>query len=308
MRRILVTPRSVTLRGHPSLQRLRDAGFELVLSSPGVQPSEAELLEKLPGCSGYLAGVETVSAQVITSAAPQLKVISRNGAGFNSIDADAAARHGVKICRAAGSNARGVAELALGHILAAARQIPAADRDLKGCSWRRQQGIEVAGRRLGIVGCGAIGRLLSGFAVAMEMEVLAYDPFPDPRFQPGPSFRYAPIDEVLTTVDILSLHCPVPADGRPLLDAATLARLKPGLIVINTARGELIDTDAALAALDSGHLAALTLDAYASEPPSDWRLIQHPRVIATPHTGAFTAESVDRAVDGAVENLLRELE
>ncbi|MEN9360532.1 MAG: hypothetical protein RL095_2067 [Verrucomicrobiota bacterium] len=306
MKRILVTPRSATLKGHPAVERLSHAGFELVIPSPGRQPAEDELLRSLPGCWGYLCGVEPVSAKVIAAAAPQLKVISRNGAGFNSIDAAAAKEFGVKIHTAPGTNARGVAELALAHLLAAARRLPASDRELKAERWTRYQGVELAGRRLGVVGCGAIGKLLCRFAAALDMEVLAYDLYPDAAFAPGPGFRYASLDEVLESSDFLSLHCPIPHGGRPFLDAATFSRMKPGVIVINTARGELIDADAALAALDSGRLAGLTLDAYASEPPSDWRLVKHPNVIATPHTGAFTAESVDRAIEAAVDNLLAE--
>ena len=133
MKKILITPRSLTRTGHPALDKLRHAGYEVIFSSPGVQPDEQELLTLLPDCVGYLAGVEKVSAKVLESAG-QLKVISRNGIGINNIDLEAANRLGIKILNTPGANARGVAELAFGHILAAVRSICFSDMKSPGYS------------------------------------------------------------------------------------------------------------------------------------------------------------------------------
>ncbi|HHN47277.1 MAG TPA: oxidoreductase, partial [Planctomycetes bacterium] len=137
--KILVTPRSVTKSGHPSLERLKKAGFEVIFCTPGVQPSEEELLKLLPGCAGMLAGVEPISARVL-AAARGLKAISRNGTGVDNVDIPAAEKLGIRVLRAEGANARGVAELALGHILAAVRSIPASDAALKAEKWERFKG------------------------------------------------------------------------------------------------------------------------------------------------------------------------
>jgi len=303
--RILVTPRSVTAAGgHPSLQALVDAGYEVVYSAAGKQPSEAELIALLPGCVGYLAGVEPVTERAL-SAADALRVISRNGTGVDSVDLKAAEARGIRVCRAEGANARGVAELTIGLMFALVRAIPLNDAALKTGGWERRKGVELTGRTLGLVGCGRIGRYVAECALGLGMKVLAYDLYPDAAYAPGASFAYAGLDDVIARADVLSLHCP-PAE-RPLIDADAIAAMKPGVYVINTARHGLIDDDAALAALESGRIAGLALDVYGKEPPEDRRLASHPRVVATAHIGGFTSESVDRAMSAAVDNLLEAL-
>ena len=301
--KILVTPRSLTRDGHPALDALKDAGYELVFSTPGCFPTEEQLLELLPGCVGYLAGVEPISARVLDSAG-DLKVISRNGTGVDSIDLAAAERNGIQIRRAEGANARGVAELTLAHILALVRSVAFSDGAMKAQQWQRRKGIELEGRTLGIIGCGRIGRLVAEFAVAFGMKVLAFDPYPSPQFAPGGAFEYGPLQDVLSKADIIGLHCPAKAAGTPLIDRDAIARMKKGVYIVNTARGSLLDQDAVLEALESGRIAGVALDAFDREPPDDWRLIKDSRTVATPHIGGYTVQSVDRAVSAAVDNLL----
>jgi len=303
--KILVTPRSLTRDGHPALEKLTEAGYELVFSKPGAFPSEDELLELLPGCVGYLAGVEEISSRVL-DIAKGLKVISRNGTGVDSVDLGAADRNGIRVLRAVGANARGVAELTFGHIIAVVRSIPFSDAAMKNQQWERRKGIELAGRTLGLIVCGMIGRLVAGFALAFDMEVIACDPFADMSFKPSKKFAFASIDAVLATSDIISLHCP-PQDGGAVIDAANIEKMKDGVYVINTARASLLDDRAVLAGLESGKIAGVVLDAFDPEPPADWRLARHLKVISTPHIGGFTPESIDRAVSAAVDNLFKAL-
>ena len=303
---ILITPRSLTAAGHPALARLQDAGYELVFTTPGQQPTPAELLQVLPGCVGYLAGVEEVDAQVM-EAAPGLRVISRNGVGTNNLDLAAARRLGITVCTTPGANARGVAELAMAHLLALARWVPFSDHALKAGGWQRRKGMEVCGKTLGLIGCGHVGRLVARFALGMDMTVLAYDVMPDATFAPSPEFRFMPLADVLCQSDVISLHCPALGDGRALLDAAALATMKQGVFLINTARAELIDPAALTAALHSGQVAGAAMDVFRSEPPTGDPLVASDRVVATPHIGGFTEQSVDRAVDMAVDNLLQAL-
>lgn len=305
MKKVLVTPRSLTKTGHPALRRLEEAGCEVVFSTPGVQPDEAELLARLPGCAGYLAGVEKVSARVLEAAAPALKVIARNGVGIDNVDLEAARRLGICVLPAAGANARGVAELAIALLLALARAVPFSDAHLKARDWQRRQGVELEGKVLGLVGCGRIGREVARMARGLGMDVVAYDPLPPPVLPAG--VRLVPLGEVLAAADAVSLHCPPQADGRPLIDAAALAVMKRGAWLINTARASLVAASAVLAALDDGRLAGLATDVFEHEPPDDDPLALHPKVIATPHVGGYTRESVDRAVGAAVENLLAAL-
>ncbi len=302
-RKILVTPRSLTRGGHPALARLDEAGYEVIFCTPGVQPDEEELLRLLPDCVGYLAGVERISARVL-AAAPHLRVIGRNGTGIDTIDLAAAEARSIAICRAVGANARGVAELALASMLALVRAVPFSDAALKADAWQRRKGIELEGRTLGLVGCGRIGKLVTGFALALGMDVLASDPFADESFAPSEKFAYADLPRVLAYADVLSLHCPPPADGTALIDAEAIASMKQGVYIVNTARAELIDDTAVLDAIETGHVAGLATDVYRQEPPADRRLVESDRVIATPHVGGFTEESVTRAVEMAVDNML----
>lgn len=306
MARILVTPRSVTKNGHPSLARLAAAGHEVVLGPPGRQPSELELLQLLRGCAGYLAGVEPITAEVL-SVCPDLRAISRNGTGVDNIDLRAADAHKIRILRAAGANARGVAELTLALMLALVRDVPEGNASIKRGGWYRRQGIELEGKTLGLLGCGRIGQLVARFAGALGMQVLAHDPFADPSFAPGDFFQFASAEEVIQQAHLLSLHCPPAADGRPVINREVLSSMPQGAYLINTARFDLIDPSAVIEALDREHLAGIALDVFAEEPPQDRTLAWHPRVICTAHIGGLTHESVDRAMNVAVDNLLAAL-
>lgn len=303
---ILITPRSVTEGGHPALERLTAAGYQLLFCTRGKQPDETELLRLVPECVGYLAGVEPISARVL-AAARQLSVIARNGTGIDNIDLAAAERLGIKVCRADGANAQSVAELAIGLILALARSVPFSDRGIKAGGWERRLGSELAGKTLGVVGCGRIGQIVARLALGLGWRVLAYDVLPNPALSLGAEFGFASLEEVLTQSDMFSLHVPASPDGQPLLDAAAIAKLRRGVLVINTARASLMDTEALLAALESGQVAGLAVDVFDVEPPADRRLAAHNRVIATPHIGSYTRESVARLVDIAVDHLLSEL-
>ena len=307
-RRILITPRALTRDGDPSLARLREAGYELVFCAPGATPSEAELLELVPGCVGWLAGVEPISERVL-HAATSLRAISRNGTGTDNVPLEAARRAGVQVLRAEAANARGVAELAIGLTLSALRHVPETCAALKEGRWHRRSGLEIEGRLLAVLGCGAVGRLVVRMALGLGARAAAFDPFGDRSFAPGPDFTWlSSLDEACTQADVLSLHCPPLPDGQPLLDRATLGRLKPDACLINTARAGLVDEPALLAALDGGGLRAYATDVFATEPPAPSPLLAHPRVIATPHLGGFTRESVGRAAVVAVDNLLRALD
>ncbi len=306
MSRILVTPRSLTRAPDPALKTLEQDGHELVFSQAGEMPDEAALLALAPGCVGWPAGVEPISPRVL-EAASGLRAISRNGAGADNIPLDVADRLGIKVMRAGGANARGVAELAFGLALAALRHVPEQCAALKAGAWRRRMGLELEGRVFGLVGCGAIGRLAARFALAFDAQVRAYDPYPDGGFRPDGDFEWASLDTVLEQAEVLSLHCPMPADGRAVLDSAAIARLAPGCHVVNTARAGLVDEAAMLAALEREQVRVYAADVFAVEPPPLSGLLRHDRVIATPHIGGFTAESVRRATVVAVDNLRQAL-
>jgi len=295
----------MTVGESPALERLTEAGYEVVTPSPGVQPTREQLLAALPGAIGWVAGVESIDAGILESdAATSLRVISRNGAGTDAIDAAAAERQGIAVLPARGANARGVAELALGLMIAGFRGLLPAASALKAGEWSRSTGRELAGATLGIVGYGAIGRILAELAVGCGMTVVAHDPFVTPGLHG--QVAVVDLDEVLRSADVLSLHVPPQPDG-PLLGPEQLALLTRGALVINTARSSLVDGAAMLAALESGAVSGYAVDAFDREPPEIDALLAHPRVSATPHLGAATTESIRRASEAAVDNLLAAL-
>ncbi|MEP7453945.1 phosphoglycerate dehydrogenase [Phyllobacterium sp. SB3] len=304
--RILVTPRSLTSEPHPDIERLKEQGFDIVYSTPGAIPTEAELLELVPGCVGWLAGVEPVTARII-DAASDLKVISRNGVGVDNLPLDMLNQRGVRIMVAEGANSFGVAELTIGLLFSALRSIPFADAGIKSGGWPRVRGIEIRGRTTGIIGCGAIGREVARMVIALGASVIAFDPLRPNLDFPSSAFSYADVDDVISNADVVSLHCPLPADGSTLLHRRRLFAAKNGMVLINTARAGLVDEDALIDALDAGRIGYYATDVFEPEPPVSLGLASHQHVIATSHIGGFTAESVDRATRLAADNLVAAL-
>lgn len=303
MPKILVTPRSLKTPDHPALSPLRRAGFDIVIPAPGAMPDADALKRALPGCAGWLAGVEKITADII-AAGDSLVVISRNGVGVDNIDLEAAKARNIAVANTPGANARGVAELALALIFAVARNIPATHASIRSGGWERRQGLELEGKTLGIVGCGQIGRILAGLGLGLGMRVVGYDLYPDPAFSPS-GFHYADLMELAGEADMISLH--IPGGDKPLIDAAFLAGMKRNAVLINTARASAVDETALLAALDAGTLFGYGVDAFAVEPPGTTPLTSHPRVVCTSHIGGFTAESVMRAAERAAHNIVETL-
>ena len=302
-RRILVTPRALTITPHPAMQRLENAGFEIVYATAGELPDEAELLRLVPECVGWIAGVEPVSKAVI-AAAGHLRAVSRNGVGVDNLPLEFLRERGVRVRTADGANAQGVAELTIGLMLCALRHIPAIDAGIKAGRWPRERGRELHARTIGIVGCGAVGRCVAGILAAFQARVVAYDPMRPDIGICARSFRYATLDEVLSRSELVTLHCPPPANGRALIGTAQLRLMRQGAILVNAARASLIDEDSVLEALDDRRLDVYATDVFEPEPPSSLALAGHPNVVATSHLGAFTKESIDRATELAVDHLL----
>jgi len=304
--KILITPRALTRDGHPALDQLRAAGYTLVFCSAGQTPSEAELLQLVPDCVGWLAGVEPVSVAV-AEAAYTLKAVSRNGTGVDNLPVKTLKEKGVAILRAEGANARGVAELAITLMLGAMRHVPAIDAGMKAGNWLRLLGREIEGRVVAVIGYGRIGSEFAKMACGLGARVRAYDPFITQPARPTGDFTWYTNLDVLDGADVVSLHAPGRSDGQALMGAPELGRLAGGAVVLNTARASLVSTDAMLTALESGQIATYATDVFEQEPPRPNSLLAHPNVILTSHIGGYTEESVTRATTAAVENLLRTL-
>lgn len=285
----------------PALEPLRQAGFELVSTPPGLLPGLDDLLAVPDTIVGWIAGVERIDARALDHF-PLLIAISRNGAGADGIDLAATAARGIEVATARGANARGVAELALAHILNGLRRVSWANADLHAGGWTRSLGTELPETTVGIVGLGAVGRLVAGFAAALGARVVASDPFAAP--DPGSPVTLMGLDDLFRTSTVVSLHSPPADDGRPIVGSAQLDLLSPGAILVNTARSSLVDTTAVFEALETGRLSSYAVDAFEAEPPVLSPLLAHPNTVLTPHLGGYTSASTARATEQSVANLL----
>ena len=303
--KILVTPTSfLKPENAASKAKLEAFADEIVYNDLGRPLQAEEILERLDGVDGYVAGLDYITADVIEKAPASLKVISRYGAGVDRVDMDAAVKKGIKVTNTPGTNSVAVCELAFTLMLCAARNVPKLHAAVEKGEWPRSQGIELRGKTLGIVGMGAIGKNLATRAKAFGMTVNAYDPYFDEAFAKENGIGKMNLDEVLTTSDFISLHVPLNDSTRHMIDAAKIAQMKDGAVVINTARGGIIDEQAAADAVKSGKLGGLGLDAFEQEPLIDSPLKGLDNVIFTPHTGAHTAEAVSGMGNMAVDNVI----
>ncbi len=280
----------VTARG---LEILKQEGWS-VDEDKALKPEE--LRARLAPYHAILIRSGTKVTAEALEGAENLKVIGRPGVGVDNVDLQAATRRGVVVMNSPGGNMVSTAELTLALLLALARNIPQANASIKSKTWDRKsfKGTEVCGKRIGVIGLGRIGREVALRCHAMGMEVLASDPFVSAAAAEAVYARLVSLPELLQGSDFITLHTTITRDTRHLIDADAIAMMKPGVRIINAARGALIDPDALLAGLESGRVAGAALDVHAKEPPEDWRLAQHPKVVATPHVGASTTEAQER--------------
>lgn len=272
---------------------LEQAGFQLRLPPPGTNLfDEAELGRALEGCDAVIAATEPYTATVFDRAG-QLRVIARMGVGYDSIDIEAADAHRVAVTITPGTNDQSVAEHALAMLLAIARGFPERDRQVRrGGPWSRAALPRLAGRTLGLVGLGRIGKALAGRAKGLGLQLLAHEPYPEHDFVAQWGIELVGLHELLRRSDLVSLHLPLTHETRGLINGARLEMLKPGSMLVNTARGGLVVEADLVAALRSGSLAAAALDVFEEEPlPTDSPLLQLDNVLLSPHIAGLDEES-----------------
>jgi D-3-phosphoglycerate dehydrogenase / 2-oxoglutarate reductase len=260
-------------------------------------PDRDKLLAAVPEADALLVrSATTVDAEVF-DAAPKLKIVARAGVGLDNVDVDTATERGVLVVNAPTSNIHSAAEHALALLLSAARQIPAADASLREHAWKRSSfsGTEIFGKTVGVVGLGRIGQLVAQRLAAFETHIVAYDPYVSPARAAQLGIELLPLDELLTRADFISVHLPKTPETAGLIDKDALAKTKPGVVIVNAARGGLVDEAALFDAVSSGHVRAAGIDVFSKEPCTDSPLFDLPQVVVTPHLGASTEEAQDRA-------------
>lgn len=299
--RVVVTP--PMLAETPELFAPLDALGVTVDFHRGDYPMQASrLAARLGDAVGAIVGLDALESTVFERC-PHLRIVARNGVGMDTVDLDAATRHGTLVTVPLGANSTSVAELALGLLLAAARGVVTNHNRVQAGMWRREPGTQLAGKTLGIIGLGRIGKKVALRAQAFEMNVIAHDILPDTNFADAHGLGFVSRDELLASADIVSLHVPLTRLTTRLIDQPAFALMKPGALLVNTARGLVVDPDALVAALDSGRLAGAGLDVHPVEGEVDSRLFDRPNVVTTTHLGAYTHESLAATTRAAVHSL-----
>ena len=303
MRKLVISTSSFDVDNNSCLQHLINSGMHIVGNSYKRKLTENEIIELLgKDTIGMIAGIEPLTECVFASA-KGLKVVSRCGAGLDSVDLTAAKLRDISVFNTPEAPAQAVAELTIGLMLAALRRICQTDRLLRATEWPRMQGQLLAAQTVGIIGLGHIGRRVAQLCQAFDARVVAHDPYIDPTSHGVESVS---LEKLLAEANVISLHLPYGTDTHHLLDTKTFARMKPDTIIINAARGGLIDETALDEALISGHLGMAALDVFEQEPYHG-PLIKNDKVILTSHIGSLARESRKRMEIEAAENLLEGL-
>ncbi len=290
------------------IEILKNAGFEVITD----KVEQGNLIDYINtnNVNGILVRSATKVRKDIIDACPDLKFIGRGGVGMDNIDVEYAKSKGLAVENTPAASTRSVAELVFSHIYAIARMLHESNRSmpLKGVTEfndlkkNYSKGFELEGKTIGIIGFGRIGQTVAKIALGNGMNVVAYDPFVESaaiEIRVGNQHLMVGIytssfEEVIKTSDIISLHVPMPADGKPILKDADLAVIKKGAVLINTSRGGLIDEKALLKHLNSGHIGFAGLDVFENEPTPMAELLVHPKVSSSPHIGGSTAEAQER--------------
>ncbi len=287
----------------PSVLEVFGAEFD-VLHIDGTD--REALFEALASAEALLVRSATrVDAEALGHA-PKLKVVARAGVGLDNVDVPAATERGVMVVNAPTSNIVSAAEHAVALLLAVARHIPAADASLRGGQWKRSSfgGVELSGKTIGVVGLGKIGQLVAQRLAAFGSELIAYDPYVSPARAAQLGIELVDLDELLSRADAVSIHLPKTSETLGLIGADQLAKTKPGVLIVNAARGGLVDEQALADAVRSGQVGGAGIDVFATEPCTASPLFELPQVVVTPHLGASTAEAQDRAGTDVARSVL----
>lgn len=272
-------------------------------------PNRPELIAAVADADALLVRSATTVDREVLEAAPNLKIVGRAGVGLDNVDITAATERGVMVANAPTSNIHSACEHAISLLLATARQIPAADTTLREHTWKRSQftGVEIFGKTIGIVGFGHIGQLFAQRLAAFETTIIAYDPYANPARAAQLGVELTSLEDLMARADFVTIHLPKTPETAGMFDAELLAKSKKGQIIINAARGGLVNEQALADAIQSGHIRGAGFDVFDTEPCTDSPLFGLPEVVVTPHLGASTEEAQDRAGTDVAASVLKAL-
>lgn len=305
--KVMITPRSFGVISDKPLEILRNKGYELIRNNTGRPLKAEEIIEMAADVDALLVGIDQVTAEVINKL-PRLKVISKYGEGVDNIDLEAAAKRGIPVTNTPGVNTEAVADLAVGLMLCAARQIAAAHEATQEGLWKRFTGTSLYRKTVAVLGTGKIGRAVARRLKGFDVKFLFYDIAPDPDFAGEMGGKYAELEEIWQQADYISLNLPLLPSTRNLIGEEQLKSMKPNAILVNTARGGIIDEEALVKALQEGWIRGAALDAFSSEPLDNDELRTAPNLVLTPHIGAYTEEAITAMGMEAANNVIAVLE
>jgi D-3-phosphoglycerate dehydrogenase len=300
--RVVVTPPMLAYMPQCFLP-LSERGMEVVFNRGTYPRGPEELRVLIRGAHAVILGLDHLSEHVIRSC-PELRIVARNGVGMDNVELDAATRYGILVTAPLGANSTSVAELTLGLLISLVRNVIPTHNLLQQGTWQRTTGTELAGKTLGIIGLGRIGKKVATRAQALEMRVIATDIAPDAHFAQEHSVDLISLPELLSQADVVSLHVPLTARTHHMINRESLAHLKRGCYLVNTARGPILDPAAVASALDNGILAGAALDVHTTEGRADEVMLNRPNVITTTHLGAYTRDSLEKTTAAAVQSII----
>lgn len=304
--KILVTPRSYGKDMPELFEQLEAAGYEFVRNTTGGILERAQMKEKIADCAGVIVGVDPLDAEIL-ACAPKLRAIAKYGVGVDNIDLEYCKQHNIKVSRTVGANSEAVADYAVALMLAVARKVPLIDRKCREQNWGKITTRDVSHATLGLFGLGAIGRHVAKRAQGFDMRVIAYDPYWPEEFARENHIEKAEPEQIFRAADFISLHLPLMPETEGFVGEKELAMMKPDAILINTARGGLVDERALLAALKEHRIYGAGLDAFAHEPPEDDAWFSLDNVVLGSHCAASTQGATQNMGRMATENILRDL-
>ena len=306
MSKILVTPRSFGKTDPSVWDKLTQAGFEIVRNPTGGILSEAQLSELLADCEGVIIGIDPLGAKVI-EAAPHLKAIAKYGVGVDNIDLDACQKRQIKVSRTVGANSNAVADFAFALMLAVARQVVSIDKRCRQSDWSKITTVDVYGKTLGLLGLGAIGRGVAERAKGFGMKVIAHDVYWDDDYARSHQITKVTPEQIYQEADFISLHLPLLPETQNMIGEVQFKQMKSTAVLINTARGGLIDEAALLKALQTRQIYGAGIDAFSQEPLTDpvWYALDN--LVIGSHAAASTVGATEMMGQMAADNLIRDL-
>ncbi|AEB06804.1 D-isomer specific 2-hydroxyacid dehydrogenase NAD-binding protein [Coriobacterium glomerans PW2] len=307
MKKVLITPRSFAKNNRDQIfELLSEHGIAPVLNPYGRILTEDDMIRQIHDADGLIVGVDPVTRDVL-EAAPKLRAIAKYGVGVDNIDMECALSRGVSVSRTIGANADAVADFTMTLLLAVARRLTEIDSGCHHGDWAKKEALDVYGKRIGVLGLGAIGKGVAKRAQGFDMSVFAYDIVKDEQFIKRNNIIFTDVETIVRECDFITLHLPLTETTRHLLNKNSLKAAKPNLVVVNTARGALLDEASMFDLLATRRIYGLGVDVFEHEPPCDSRLLTLPNVIAGSHTAASSQGATAAMSEMASRNIIRAL-